>query len=523
MFSKLDSERKSDSKDKSGDAEKPARRDDLSRRHSDNFHKSFVEKEKENPRDKFKRRSSMAESKADLARIQSTLKRTPSLGSLKRSIKSTNSKVSDDNSYTIKAFSTFKKSSDTNTKDMKEPSKKEPPSAINSRSSMDMKEPPKKTPSKFTSRRATVDVRPSKLSPKEKESSYKKEEEYKAEETKTTTKDSVETAAPVMAVVPEKQKGIRISRFTMFAVCVLYIVSLLLVGVLGFWLHMVLFATQDQDGGASTPMLNWTMFNTSNWFGEEEDDDDAKQKDEMAIVPNVDEGSKVTLELKVDDSPSSSPMSIGPTVSMAPSSSTRAPTAVPNTLVADSKNTPPTSTTPTFTMKPSTNIPSAEPSYSPSSAAPTYQASAIPSLEPSFAPSASPTGIPKCPDELLKIAPLGENSPITMRYEVIPLPLSDPHGGLFCVSIEYVGNAGWIGFAVSGASRDPSFGRKEAIIGLPGVTTSVAVASPEADVAVGQQVGTELADGPMLINPGKYEIPAGKHKYKLLQTNSFDS
>jgi hypothetical protein len=110
-----------------------------------------------------------------------------------------------------------------------------------------------------------------------------------------------------------------------------------------------------------------------------------------------------------------------------------------------------------------------------------------------------------------------------MRYEVIPLPLSDPHGGLFCVSIEYVGNAGWIGFAVSGASRDPSFGRKEAIIGLPGVTTSVAVASPEADVAVGQQVGTELADGPMLINPGKYEIPAGKHKYKLLQTNSFDS
>lgn len=96
-----------------------------------------------------------------------------------------------------------------------------------------------------------------------------------------------------------------------------------------------------------------------------------------------------------------------------------------------------------------------------------------------------------------------------MRYEVVPFPPSDPAGGLFCVSIEYEGNAGWIGFAVSGASRDPAFGRKEAIIGIPGVSTTVAVAPPGSDVAVGQQVGTMVMDGPVLINPGKYEIPAG--------------
>jgi hypothetical protein len=66
------------------------------------------------------------------------------------------------------------------------------------------------------------------------------------------------------------------------------------------------------------------------------------------------------------------------------------------------------------------------------------------------------------------------------------------------------------GFAVSGASRDPAFGRNEAIIGIPGVTTLVAVAPPGTDVAVGQQVGTGMQDGPTLVNPGKYEIPAGK-------------
>jgi hypothetical protein len=96
-----------------------------------------------------------------------------------------------------------------------------------------------------------------------------------------------------------------------------------------------------------------------------------------------------------------------------------------------------------------------------------------------------------------------------MRYEIIPLPPSDPYGGLFCVSIEFEGNAGWLGFAVSGASRDPAFGRKEAIIGIPGVSTLVAVADPSKYASVGQQVGTGIIDGPALINPGKYEIPAG--------------
>lgn len=99
-----------------------------------------------------------------------------------------------------------------------------------------------------------------------------------------------------------------------------------------------------------------------------------------------------------------------------------------------------------------------------------------------------------------------------MHYEVVEFP-GDPLGvgGMLCTSIEYDGNAGCIGLALSGASRDPTFGRKEAIIGIPGVSTSVAVTSSGTTASVGQQVGSNFSGGPVLINPGKYEIPAGKN------------
>jgi hypothetical protein len=79
-------------------------------------------------------------------------------------------------------------------------------------------------------------------------------------------------------------------------------------------------------------------------------------------------------------------------------------------------------------------------------------------------------------------------------------------GGLLCISFEYTGAAGWIGLAFSEASRDPRFGRKEAIIGIPGLGTSDAVAT-DGSSRLGQQ--TVPHDSSVFSNPGKYIIPAG--------------
>jgi nitrate reductase NapE component len=329
----------------------------------------------------------------------------------------------------------------------------------------------------------------------------------------------VDTAAPVAVV---QEKGIRISRLTLCAVCIMYIVSLALVGVLGFWVHMTVFPVDEKDLSSHIP----------EWVGGGEED-----KATLVVADNASgaEGSDPTF----------SPSTFSPSITAVPTTETHAPTAKPTKKknkpnnkqpskpeqqAATSKNenspsesiTPTISTPPTITPLPSSLTPTMLPSLTPTTSSPILAPSSLeptsshspssgPSMSPSLsaAPSSSPTGIPKCPEELIKTADLGPDSLITMRYEIIPLPLADPYGGLFCVSIEYEGNAGWIGFAVSGASRDPAFGRKEAIIGIPGVSTLVAVADPSKDVAVGQQVGTGIIDGPALINPGKYEIPAG--------------
>lgn len=96
-----------------------------------------------------------------------------------------------------------------------------------------------------------------------------------------------------------------------------------------------------------------------------------------------------------------------------------------------------------------------------------------------------------------------------MRYEVVLYQddTNDDLGGLLCISLEYTGAAGWIGLSFSEATRNPQFGRKEAIIGIPGVKTSVAVAT-EGSASLGQQ-NHALEGGPVFVNPGKYEIPAG--------------
>lgn len=80
-------------------------------------------------------------------------------------------------------------------------------------------------------------------------------------------------------------------------------------------------------------------------------------------------------------------------------------------------------------------------------------------------------------------------------------------GGLLCISLEYSGDAGWIGLAFSDATRDPQFGRKEAIIGIVGLQTTSAM-SMDGSTSLGQQ-NVVLESGPNFVNPGKYKIPAG--------------
>lgn len=186
-------------------------------------------------------------------------------------------------------------------------------------------------------------------------------------------------------------------------------------------------------------------------------------------------------------------------------------------------NYPPTSS-PILTYSPTTpsptTLPSTIPSFAPTttpypSSSPTAKSSSFPSSSiqpshvPSDAPSIAPTGIPGCPEQLLKTATLDDEGLIMMKYDVVIYQNDEyPGGGLLCASVEYNADnpAAWIGLAFSEAKRDPAFGRKEAIIGLPGIRTSTPVATG-GTAALGQQVGG--IGGPSFANPAKYIIPAG--------------
>lgn len=169
-----------------------------------------------------------------------------------------------------------------------------------------------------------------------------------------------------------------------------------------------------------------------------------------------------------------------------------------------SSSEPTETRSPSFDPIPSPLRPTSVPSQSPTTPFPTSTPSYAPST--SHSPSSSPTGLPGCPDKLLKSVELG-SSALTMYYEIVNHndALSDK-GGLFCVSLEYKGAAGWLGVALSEASRDPAFGRKEAIIGIPGIKNAIAVAKENAEL--GQQ-SSPMDGAPYYVNPGKYEIPAG--------------
>ena len=96
-----------------------------------------------------------------------------------------------------------------------------------------------------------------------------------------------------------------------------------------------------------------------------------------------------------------------------------------------------------------------------------------------------------------------------MKYHVVIYPddYGDGLGGILCASLEYSGYASWLGLALSDATRDPRFGRKEAIIGIPGIQQTMAVVSSDVGSAsLGQQVGGGIEDGPPFQNPAKYTM-----------------
>ena len=232
----------------------------------------------------------------------------------------------------------------------------------------------------------------------------------------------------------------RVTPLILCATCLCYCISLLVVGGLGFWLHMSLSEEEESADNdlQGTPTLRPSYQSASN--------------------------NEVTMESKITPSTSSTPSSM-------PSSS---------------------------------SYPSSYPSIDVTS---TPSISYEPTLQPSVVPSSSPTTVPVCPDQLKNSISIGDDNILTFNYEVV-MSSFYPGGGLLCASLDYAGVAGWIGVAFSEASRDPQFGLKEAVIGIPGLETTTAAARG-GSASVGQQGNVVLDDMPTYFNPAKYLIPAG--------------
>ena len=167
------------------------------------------------------------------------------------------------------------------------------------------------------------------------------------------------------------------------------------------------------------------------------------------------------------------------------------------------------------------NIPTDQSSWQPSaSSPPSSLPTNPPTVQPSFMPSSTPTMGQECPDELTKYITLDEDGLFTLKYHVVIFPdgseviglggLSYDPGGILCVSLEYTGSesVGWLGLAFSEAARDPEFGYKEAIIGIPGIQSTMAVGTDKDNIGLGQQIGGAI-NGFQFGNPARYDIPAG--------------
>jgi hypothetical protein len=248
--------------------------------------------------------------------------------------------------------------------------------------------------------------------------------------------------------------------------CLCYTLSIVLSIGLGFFLHVTFFSEMTPSSG-----------NQSYYTPES-----GRERDHISAGPSH----------RPSHDPNQNTTSNDATLATKLSPSTMAPSLLPSTRSSS---------------LPTTSPPSSTPSTDPT---PTPSLSNQPTLHPTDSPSSSPTGIPGCPDTLLNWVTLDEDK-LILKYEVVVYQGAmsiELGGGLLCVSLEFAGPAGWIGLAFSEASRDPQFGLKEAIIGIPGLPNSEAVAEG-GDASLGQQSNGALEDGPAFINPAKYLIPAG--------------
>ena len=286
-----------------------------------------------------------------------------------------------------------------------------------------------------------------------------------------------------------------ISYLACSTICLCYILSILLFGGLGFWIHMEFFA----DGTNSL----------SKYWGQ----DPKETLNTLGNTAGIQENSTAIPSL----SPSSNGTNLGTFIDsdgkvitkQAPSTSvpsySNLPTYLPSAQPSSVPSTSYPSSMPTeaLTESPS-NFPSSSPTLAPS-------ASLLPTMAPSYMPSTSPTTVPGCPNELRKSVSLGDDNLLTLNYEIVEYQGQlgvQNGGGLLCAQLDYTGAAGWIGLALSEASRNPQFGRKEAIIGIPGMASFDAVGD-DGSVSLGQQLGGAIEGGPPFANPAKYDIRAG--------------
>ncbi|KAL7442855.1 hypothetical protein ACHAXM_008556 [Skeletonema potamos] len=292
------------------------------------------------------------------------------------------------------------------------------------------------------------------------------------------------------------RSGFHISVFMMAVMCFCYVLSIVGFCALGFWLHMEFFAYKDtgttvsanvgvntgmyenspgqSDGSGATPMLRPSSLRPSG------------PTSSINLQPIPTDGG---LGTKV------SPSTVSPTAM-----NSNKPSSNPTPIVSDSPSSIPTSS----------SSPTSMPSITPSNLA-SESPSMEPTLSPSESPSLSPTVLDNCPETLSKSMPFISDTSLTFNYETV-IHRNHPTGGLLCVSLDYTGAAGWMGLAFSTAGRNPQFGRREAVIGMPGVESAVAVASKNVTsqaINPSENQNNFVEGGPYFVNPGKYEIPAG--------------
>lgn len=295
----------------------------------------------------------------------------------------------------------------------------------------------------------------------------------------------------------KERSGCYVSYFMMTVVCFCYLLSMIAVCALGFFLHMEFFAYKDTGTTVNANVGGNKGTYDNSPGGSLGDSGVTPMLRPSTLMPSGPTSGANLQPIPTDGE-------LGTKVS---------PASLPPTAMAS--NNPSSNPTPFFSDIPSSiptssSHPTSTPSMSPSSLA-SESPSMEPTLTPSESPSLSPTALDECPEILSKSMPFISDTSLTLYYETV-IYRDHPTGGLLCASLEYSGAAGWIGLAFSTAGRNPQFGRREAIIGMPGVESSVPVSSDNGTSQALNPSGNQnnfVEGGPYFFNPGKYEIPAG--------------